>query len=209
MNKQQEFSEDQRDCLQEICNIAMGQAADSLARLLERFITLSVPAIRFISSDNLDAELNQLIGASTVSAVRQGFFSAHGDQGLRGESIIVFSETDLAGLAELTALEDEPANEMEEEELLLDIANVLCGACLNGIAAQLEQELGYSAPSMIGVNIPLRTLVNHRQVTWDQALSIKIGYSLESHSFQCDMLLLLPTSSVDELKRILDLFLED
>ncbi len=41
-----QYSEDQRDCLQEIVNVAMGQAGDSLARLLEVFVTLSVPKIQ-------------------------------------------------------------------------------------------------------------------------------------------------------------------
>ena len=43
------LTEDQRDCLQEVVNVAMGQAGDSLARFLEVFIHLSVPRIRQVA----------------------------------------------------------------------------------------------------------------------------------------------------------------
>lgn len=36
------LSEEQRDALQELMNISMGQAANSLARLIEAKITLSI-----------------------------------------------------------------------------------------------------------------------------------------------------------------------
>ena len=48
MNRTLALSEDQRDCLQEVVNVAMGQAGDSLARFLEVFIQLSVPRIQQI-----------------------------------------------------------------------------------------------------------------------------------------------------------------
>jgi chemotaxis protein CheC len=39
---------------------------------------------------------------------------------------------------------------------------------------------------------------------WDYALSIKIQYSVEQHSFQCDLLLLMPDSSVKYLQDVLN-----
>ena len=39
---------DQTDALQEVVNIAMGQAGDRLARTLNVFVELSVPRIRLV-----------------------------------------------------------------------------------------------------------------------------------------------------------------
>ncbi|OMH33976.1 hypothetical protein [Motiliproteus sp. MSK22-1] len=209
MNPHIEFSEDQRDCLQEVCNIAMGQAGNSLARLFERFVTLSVPAIGFVSAENVETELQELMGSLMVSAVRQAFFSTHGKEGLHGEAIVVFSDTNFEKLVQLADYHEGPSNAAIEQELLLDISNVLSGACLNGIAEQLEEQLGFSAPSLIGTNIPLAGILDHEQLTWEQAMSIKIGYRLEEIEFQCDMLLLLPKIAVEHLKNTLDFLLED
>ena len=37
-----ELNEDQQDCLQELINVAMGQASDQLARYLDTFVFLSI-----------------------------------------------------------------------------------------------------------------------------------------------------------------------
>ena len=43
------LNEDQRDALQEVANLAMGQAAKRLAMLLDAFIELSVPRVRVVA----------------------------------------------------------------------------------------------------------------------------------------------------------------
>ena len=44
------FTEEQRDCLQELINVAMGLASDKLARFLNTFVHLQVPAIGLVSA---------------------------------------------------------------------------------------------------------------------------------------------------------------
>ncbi len=203
------LSEDQRDCLQEICNVAMGQAGDSLARLFNVFITLTVPNIRLVEAKAIHGELSTMIDAPTVSAVRQAFYTPKGNQGLCGESIVIFSEASFHEIAEMMAYDSDDLSSTAEQELLLDISNVLNGACLNGIAVQLEEELSYSPPALIGQHIPVEKILDREQLVWDQALSIKIGYSIENKAFQCDMLLLMPGAALSHLLGILDMLLDD
>ncbi len=47
-----EINEDERDALQEIMNISMGQAADALARLISNQVSLSIPAIQSMSPED-------------------------------------------------------------------------------------------------------------------------------------------------------------
>ena len=47
------LNEDQRDCYQELTNVAMGQAADRLARLLDAYVILPVPKVNLIENSEL------------------------------------------------------------------------------------------------------------------------------------------------------------
>jgi len=198
------LNEDQRDCLQEIVNVAMGQAGDSLARFLEVFINLSVPRIRLVLSSDLGKALQDMVGSvEYVSAVRQGFYSALDGKGMRGEAIVVFSEASFKELADLLAYEDE-LNDQAERELLLDVTNIINGACLNGIAEQIENELAYSPPSILGQHISLASVVSPENVHWEQALLVEINYTLENRSFRCNLLLLMPGEAIEVVKAALD-----
>lgn len=208
MSELNQYTEDQRDCLQEIVNVAMGQAGDSLARLLEVFVTVSIPKIQTLRPDEVRKALRTFIDADYVSAIRQSFSDVRGQKGLRGEAIVVFGDASFKELAELLAYEDEELNDELERELLLDISNVLNGACLNGIADQLEIELMYSAPSILGQHVPVDRLFTRHNMSWEMALSVEINYRLEKRSFNCDLLLLMPDFSIDYLARRLDEFLE-
>ncbi len=208
MKEIQQYTEDQRDCLQEIVNVAMGQAGDSLARLLEVFVTLSVPKIKTLRPNEVRDALQSFVDAEFVSAIRQSFHDSQGQKGLRGEALVVFGDSSFRELAELLAYDDEELSEVLEQELLLDIANVLNGACLNGIAEQLEEELIYSPPSILGQRVPVEKLFQHDQMKWEMALSVEINYKLENRSFNSDLLLLLPDTAIDYLARKLDEFLE-
>jgi chemotaxis protein CheY-P-specific phosphatase CheC len=203
------FNEDQRDCMQEIVNVAMGQAGDSLARLLEVFVTLSIPKISTLSPGEVRAALQNFVEADTVSATRQSFHNNRGDDGIRGESLVIFADSSFQELADLLAYDSEELTDALEQELLLDVSNVLNGACLNGIAEQLEEELSYSAPSILGQRVSVNELFQKEQLTWETALSVEINYSLENRSFNCDLLLLMPDSAISFLASKLDELLDE
>ena len=202
------FTEDQRDYLQEICNIGMGQAGKSLSVLFEQYVTLSVPSIEIFSATNLMSTLKRLIPAEKISAVRQGFYTHVVDPNICGESITIFSNTDFEQLAQLIDLDEEVTFEVEQE-ILLEISNIINGACLSGIAEQISERFFSTPPSMMGQSIIIENLLNQDHLIWDHALSIKIQYSVEQHSFQCDLLLLMPDSSVEYLQNVLNRLIDE
>lgn len=210
MNESIALTEDQRDCLQEVVNVAMGQAGDSLARFLEVFIHLSVPRIRLVTRTELNAELENMVGGSKVpvSGVSQGFYQLDTATGIRGEAIVVFTDSSFRELADLLAY-DEQLTPQNEKELLLDVTNILNGACLNGIGQQMEVELGYSPPNIMGLHLPVASLLEHESTHWDHALLVEISYTLEDRSFSCTMFLLMPGDSIQVVKSALDRLLED
>ncbi|MBA6287308.1 hypothetical protein [Colwellia sp. MB3u-4] len=202
------FTEDQRDYLQEICNIGMGQAGKSLSVLFEQYVTLSVPSIEIFSAKNLITTLKRLIPAEQISVVRQGFYTHVVDPNICGESITIFSNTDVDQLAQLIDLDEEVTFEVEQE-ILLEISNIINGACLSGIAEQISERFFNTPPSIMGQSIIIENLLNKDHLIWDHALSIKIQYSVEQHSFQCDLLLLMPDSSVEYLQNVLNRLIDE
>lgn len=209
MNETLALTEDQRDCLQEVVNVAMGQAGDSLARFLETFINLSVPRIRLVHRDELPLELETMVGGPhvRVSGVAQGFYQVDSGQGIRGEAIVVFTDSSFKELADLLAYDGELTVEAEKE-LLLDVTNILNGACLTGIGVQIETELGFSPPTILGQHVAINGLLEHQKVNWDHALLVEISYTLEDRSFSCTMFLLMPGESIHVVKSALDRLLE-
>lgn len=202
------LSEDQRDCLQELVNVAMGQAGDSLARLLEVFVHLSVPRIQVVAKSEVTPALSKLLGhRNLVSAVRQGFHSQFDHSDVRGEAIVVFGDTSFKELADLLAYEDE-INANAEKELLLDVTNVVSSACLTGIGEQLEIDMGFSAPSLLGQQIPVEQLIDDKHA-WQQALLVEINYSVDNRAFMCHLMMMMPDVAIIALKKRIDEILEE
>ena len=196
------LSQDQKDALQEIANIGMGQAGASIARVLDEFVQLSIPRILVVPPQEVPAALASAVGDRTVSAVRQAFHSA-----MRGEAMVIYGENRCNDLADLMGYERD-LDHSSERELLLDVSNILVGACLGGIAEQLAMSIGFSAPSLLVDAVPIEDLLTSCDISWDTALLVEVSFRLEQRSFACHLVMLLPESEVAELATALDRFLE-
>jgi chemotaxis protein CheC len=201
---QPELTQDQKDVLQEVANIGMGQAGDSLARILGTFVHLSIPRIRLIGADKLKPTLIELVGNDEpVTGVRQAFFSHW-----HGEIITIFGQ---AGCKELAMLMNYPKDMSEEEEteLFLDVGNVLAGACMNGLAETLGVELNFSPPSILMENTPVEDLFSMGHITWSNTLLVEVNFKLENFKFTAHLLMMLTEESIENLRADLDKFFEN
>lgn len=199
-----DLSEDQKEALQELVNIGMGLAGDSLARILKTFVELSIPRISLIKVDELNQEVSRLVGdKALVTAVRQAFFSYW-----RGEAIIVYDQNGCNELASLMGY-SEDLDKNSEVELLLDVGNVIVGACLNGIAEQLEVDVNFSPPSVVATNIPVDTLFDPKKMNWKYTLLLEVNFGLENMRFKSHLFTMMSEDTILTLKKDLDGFLED
>lgn len=150
-----------RDVYQELANVAMGQAADLLARMLGQFVILPIPNVNVLEVSELHMALNSASGESTLSAVCQGFIGA----GIAGEALVLFHDssfTDLAKLMKYQGVLDRNA----ELELLMDMSNVLIGAFLRGFAMQLDVPFNQGHPVVLGQHRPVEDLIKANQHRW-------------------------------------------
>lgn len=202
MSNPTSYNSDQSDALKELLNIAMGQAADSLARALGAYIAINVPSTEIMSAVNLKDTM-PLIGAKSkhISAIRQGFFND-----LRGEAITIFGAGDSRDIADLMGYDE--LDNLEEQELLLDVANVLFGACMTGFGKQINASIGFSPPQIMIDDSPVEALFDKETPSWNHALVMKLNFSIKEREFSCDMIFLMPDESIEKVRIAVDQFLD-
>jgi chemotaxis protein CheC len=133
----------ERDAVEEILNIAIGQAAASLSRMVDDHIALSVPFVEFlppaVAADRLDATTG---GADSV-AVRQRFTSS-----FSGDILLIFPERRSLDLVRSMLGDSMPMDSLTEleQEALLEVGNVILNACLGSLANQLGLTIESSLP---------------------------------------------------------------
>ena len=187
-----------KDCYQEIANVAMGRAVDQLARLLNVFVHMPIPKVTRTRRGDLRAVLEQISEDDTVSAVCQGFIGS----GIAGEALLIFNEASYEDLAELMRYEG-TIDHQHQLELLMDMTSVLIGACLNGIAQQLDVGFSQGHPAVLGQHVKMRDLLRDEASNWSEALTIEMGYTIESRNIRCELLLLFTDDSIDRLNELL------
>ena len=198
-----QITEDQRDCYQEISNVAMGQAADKLARLLDVYVILPIPRINIISASDLHMALAGANTSDNVSTVCQGFIGS----GIAGEALLIFNDASFTDLAKLMKYEG-TLDYHGELELLMDVSSVLIGACLQGIGEQLELHFNQGHPVVLGQHCHVDDLIKAGNHQWSQTLAIEIHYEIENLNIDCDLLLLFTEDSVAKLNQQVDYLLD-
>lgn len=185
------------DALAELVNIGMGQAGDSLARLFDTFIQLSIPRIDLIEPEEVNRAIGALVGTDEpIVAVRQAFSGP-----IRGEALAVYAATGCDTLADLVRYPD-----VTSDELLLEISNVLVGACVGALASQFSLDLSFSPPSVLG-RAPIGALLDSRQLPWTRALIAEVNFRIVERAFCCHLLTFWPDESLGTLLRAVDSFL--
>lgn len=182
------------DSYKELANVAMGRAADLLARLLGAFVKMPIPNVKHIEISELEMAMQHIKSNDSISAVCQGFIGS----GVAGEALMIFNEASYTDIAELMKYDGE-ITESVQLELLMDISSVLCNACLAGIADQLDINFSLGHPMVIGQHIHFDEILKGSSTQWKKLLTIEMAYEIENKSINCDLLLLITEDSIESL----------
>ncbi|MGL5392499.1 MAG: response regulator [Shewanella sp.] len=185
---------DMRDACQEIANIAMGRAADLLAKLLNVFVRMPIPNVNVLEVSELTMALKATEESDTVSALCQGFIGA----GVAGEALLLFHDSSFQDMAKLMGLSN-PQDHNTEIDVLIDTGNVLIGAFLNGISEQLDMKFSQAHPVVLGRHCTVNDLIHDNSAKWHRTLAMEINYRIDDHAIQCDLLLLFTEDSIPTL----------
>jgi chemotaxis protein CheY-P-specific phosphatase CheC len=181
------------DAFRELANVAMGQAGENLAKVLNEFIELPIPNVSLLHANELHMALSDVNQNSQMSAVSKGFIST----GIRGEAIILFNDSNVENMANLLGVNKSDEHKEAEVEALMDVSNILIGACLNALSAQLNVKFTHNSPIILGLHCGLQELMSSQVSRADKVLAIEIAYAISKHNLNFELLLLIPDKYVD------------
>jgi chemotaxis protein CheC len=132
------LTEDEKDVLQELMNIAYGGATAVIAQMLEAFASLSIPNIQVM-------QVNELLETFEKLKSTSYFFSTQAFNGeFSGESAFFINEESADNLARHLELEHKD----DLDDAILELTNVLTSSLTTKLAQELETEVGFSLPSI-------------------------------------------------------------
>jgi chemotaxis protein CheY-P-specific phosphatase CheC len=190
------YSEDQRDCLQEICNVAMGQAGDALARKLDVFVTLSIPVIRIVDASQLSHSLVHFNSSSAVYAASQLFVSSQDHGELNGLGLVMLSDESVAELQQILGVDS-------SKDVVIETCRNMAQTCLDALSEQWELGFQCDEPELLE-QASLQGVCDSVANSWQQILSVEINYQLEGYKFNGDLVLLFADKAILAMANRLD-----
>jgi chemotaxis protein CheC len=143
--------DEEKDILQEIMNIAFGQAAAELAALINIHVILSVPYIKILRAAHLPEYIvSEVRDYGNISIIEQNYWGK-----FKGTAYLIFPSA--AGKELISIMDDGGGNmpwgfesiDVLEREVLMEIGNILIGACTGKITELLKDVVTYSPPRVI------------------------------------------------------------
>lgn len=192
------------DPYQEVANVAMGRAADLLARVLDVTVRLPIPKVNALASSELHMMLKATDGVDSISAVCQGYVGS----GIAGEALILFYDSSIQDLAKLMNHEGDMCDAVERE-MLVELSNLLIGAFLKGFADQLDLSFSQSHPELLGLHRNIDELINSNTRNWQEIVAIEINYVIEDYNIECDLIILITQDSLPILNNKLIYLLDE
>ncbi|MFT4993301.1 MAG: chemotaxis protein CheY-P-specific phosphatase CheC [Paraglaciecola sp.] len=188
-----DLESDKLDAYREMVNMAMGKAGESLAKMLGEFIKLPIPNVNLITHNELHMAITEIKQDDRVSAVSKGFISA----GIKGEALVIFNDSNFANMGKLLKYEQDCLGDAMELEVLMDISNILIGACLNALSDQLHVNFSHNHPIILGRHCDLDEILRKNASRSEPILAIEIAYSIKGQSINFDLLLLFPGDAIE------------
>ncbi|MDD1507412.1 response regulator [Pseudomonas sp. CNPSo 3701] len=190
-----------RDAFREVVNVAMGRAAALLARVLGVFVQLPIPNVNILEVSELHMALADAQRGNGLTAVCQGYIG----EGIAGEALLIFHDSEVADMARLMQWQQHNHSSME---MLLDMSSIIIGACLSGIAEQLDVSFSQGHPQILGEHASIDELIRINSQRWRKTLAVEVSYSIEGHDIHFDLLLLFTEDSVSLLTNKLAYLME-
>ena len=198
------FSELELDTLQEIMNMAFGHAAADLAEVVDVFVQLNSPRVEVISLGKLQAHIASHINDFERASVVEQHFRGETD----GVALLVFprgAEKELLSFFqpdEQELLQSDLVFELEKE-VLMEIGNILIGACVGRLFQLLKRSITYLPPRVTGGSEFNEVLTRDMFKSDDFAITMRTQFSFEDRQVSGHLFLVNRQASAPELQKAL------
>ena len=204
-----QFSGTEKDILQELMNIGFGQAAADLAQVINLSIELSVPDIQLFKARDLQTHISTEVGSDREFSLVEQYFLGK----FKGLALLVCPAKAGTQLVSLFGLQDQansPSEGLEllEKEAMMEVGNILIGACVGKITELLNDVVIYSPPRVMIQNVRNSTLPKNLFEPSSMAISMKTVFHFEQQEISGQLFLIANQESITWLKSALHAFME-
>ncbi len=131
------------DALAELFNVGLHRAAASLSEITGQRIVVDMPKLVICEIGDIEGRLADLVGGE-IATVHQLFGGA-----VAGDAVLLLEHDKAAALAKLmTSGEAALGGKIDQSarEVLVEIGNIVLGACLSGFGDMLQTPVSFSVP---------------------------------------------------------------
>jgi len=191
------ITEDERDVLQELMNVAYGSATAVVADMLEAFASLSIPNIQIMNVNELLTNFNSLKNESY-------FFSTQSFNGsFSGESAFFIDDTSAQNLS--NHLELESGEDLDDA--ILELTNVLTSTLVTKLSQEMDTQVNFSLPKIS--KVPLEDIQDVETFqSYSQVIVIDTQLNFEDQKINGEIFILTKDESIQWLKTKLNSILE-
>lgn len=205
------LTSEEMDILQEVMNIAFGSAAADLAGTIDIYVVLSVPTIRLIKAVDLPKYVrNEIKDYEKISIVEQNFMAK-----FKGMALLIFPSGVGKSLVSLLGNESELESTFEsdplgalERETLMEVGNILVGACVSKIAELLGDVVIYSPPRIVVENLPNESVTEEMFNHGKLAILLQTVFHFNEQNVSGLLFLVCSQESVDWVRKALNEFMK-
>ena len=203
------LTDEEIEIFQEIMNIAFGKSAADLADVIDTHVVLSVPYIRIMHVTALPDYFREHVkDYKNISIVEQKFWGR-----FKGDALLVFSAG--AGKELVSMLQHEEKSGFEsdpvdilERETLMEVGNILIGACVGKIAELLKDVITYTPPMIIMEKYSCDAIYDSQYNPDGTAIVLKTDFSFDNGNVSGFLFLVTSQESIRWLKDALRIFIE-
>lgn len=203
-NRKKILSDEEKDALQEIMNIAFGKASSDLAEAIDIYVVLGVPYVKVLPATSLPNYMeNEVKKYESIDIVRQHFRGK-----FRGIAFLIFSSGSGKKLVSLFQgdskqhFDSEPMDSLEKETLV-EVGNILIGACVGKLSELLGDVVTYSPPVAVIGNTPKDSVPKEIFDPYRTALIFNTVFRFEKKNISGFLFIVTSDESIDWLKKAL------
>jgi len=197
------LTEDEKDCLQELMNVAYGSATAAISDILNAFATLSIPNIKIINADELNVYLSSELNLDVEHIV-----SLQQINGIvSGENMFVIDKESAKNIAYKFGLEEDEVNDEEIADVVLEITNILSSSTISKLAEDIDTNVSFSAPTIKKLT-SVDQLKNQFITKYKKVITISTELKFEDLDIHGELFIFTTDNSIvyikEKLNKILD-----
>jgi chemotaxis protein CheC len=191
------LTDDEKDVLQELMNVAYGNATSIVADMLNAFATLNIPNIQILKTSELIHRFRSIQNDSYFFAT-QGFIGE-----FSGESAFFIDNESAKNLAKHLELDIEE----DLDDAILELTNVLTSTLTTRLAQEMETEVKFSLPNIR--KLPLDEIFENKSFKeYSQVIVIDTELNFKDQEIKGEIFILTQDGSIEWLKNRLNSILE-